>query len=204
MDGLDQFFGLLTTPGSAISLPISALADPSHKDRAAETIHRQHGILRAQSLSADCRRPLNASGTVKLGLSPSNTASGSASVDSFLSSVNATVTDPQGRTRLIQDPTSTRALQALLGGILLLSVVGWASQELHWPFSPVVDKRKAIAQDLVVWGRSPTCIADVMALLACSNLFEVLPMYYVARRRPRGRYGRGVGGAEVQVGVGRG
>jgi hypothetical protein len=62
-------------------------------------------------------------------------------------------------------------LQGFLAGILLFSVAGWALLSAE---SWVADGEDKKARDLAVWGRSPTCIASVMALLAESNVFDFL------------------------------
>ncbi|GAB1313733.1 hypothetical protein MFIFM68171_03943 [Madurella fahalii] len=163
----DQFFLLLTTTGSRLSFPRSLLTDPNQKDRVAEAIRHQHGIIRAQSLSTDYRRPFEAEGTVKLSLgSPNLVHASTGPTSSPASVIEATVTDPHGRTRLIQDARSTRILEGLLGAILLFSTAGWILLAMS---SADQDK---VAQ---VWGKSPTCIMNVMALLAESNIFDLLP-----------------------------
>ncbi|KAH6637271.1 hypothetical protein F5144DRAFT_570097 [Chaetomium tenue] len=186
---VDEFFRLLTTPGSPASLPLSSLTNLTQKHRVAEAIHRQHGIIRAQSLNADYRRPRNIPGTIKLGGNLTNNVN-----DPNYDFVLATVTDPLGRTRLMQDPTSTRVLQALLAAILLLSAAGWVGGTGAGTWSrrigrlasgfgfgcgsvaPVGDGHAAAAAgERVVWGLSLTCIADVMALLVGSEVFDVLP-----------------------------
>ncbi|EAQ90282.1 hypothetical protein CHGG_02217 [Chaetomium globosum CBS 148.51] len=96
---VDQFFSLLTTPGSPTSLPLSSLTNLTQKHRVAEAIHRQHGIIRAQSLNADYRRPRNTPGTVTLGGSLNATLDGHPNNNIDYDFVPATVTDPQGRTR---------------------------------------------------------------------------------------------------------
>jgi hypothetical protein len=171
---VDQFFRFMTAPESRFSTPLAVVADPTQKDRVADAIRRQHGIIRAQGLSADYRRPFESLDTVKLDLnSPNFVYNGTewAAAPAGPALINATVTDPQGRTRLTQDAGSTRILQGFLAGILLFSVAGWALLSAE---SWVADGEDKKARDLAVWGRSPTCIASVMALLAESNVFDFL------------------------------
>jgi hypothetical protein len=197
---VDQFFRILTA-SPLLSIPVSALADTANAtwtDRITAAIHRQHGIIRAQGLSAEYRRPINSTNPLEDSASNINllAAISSGSADS-VTRVNATVTDPQGRTRLIQDAGSTRVLEGLLGGILLCSVAGWVllSRGLAgrlWNRDggghiPDLDAATGYGQrepqdggveksdvDLAVWGGSPTCIADVAALLVGSNIWAVL------------------------------
>jgi hypothetical protein len=199
---VDQFFRILTA-SPLLSIPVSALAATANAtwtDRITAAIHRQHGIIRAQGLSADYRRPINNTDPLEDGTSNINllAAISGGSADS-LTSVNATVTDPQGRTRLIQDAGSTRVLEGLLGGILLCSVAGWvllsrgSAGRLRkgdgdgGGHMPDLDADNGYGQpepqaggvgkpdvDLAVWGGSPTCIADVAALLVGSNIWAVL------------------------------
>jgi hypothetical protein len=172
----EKFFTFLTYPDSRTNLSLSDITDPSQeaKDRVAAAIHRQHGIIRAQSLSADYRRPFETDGTVKLNLNSPGLVYNGTNPATTIPLINCTVTDPQGRTRLIQDAASTRFLEGLLAAILVLSVAGWAL--LSWGYAGQGDEAKEDrrARDMAVWGRSPTCLASVMALLADSNIFEVL------------------------------
>ncbi|KAK4039487.1 hypothetical protein C8A01DRAFT_47053 [Parachaetomium inaequale] len=103
---VDQFFRLMTGPDSLLSTPLAVLADPNQKERVADAIRRQHGIIRAQGLGADYRRPFESVGTVKLDLNSPNlvyTGTEWAAAATGPALINATVTDPQGRTRLVQD-----------------------------------------------------------------------------------------------------
>ncbi|KAI0195878.1 hypothetical protein F4808DRAFT_452816 [Astrocystis sublimbata] len=69
-----------------------------------------------------------------------------------------TVTDSTSRRRVVQDPTSTHILAALLSTALVLFVVGWVTR-------PRTD----------VLPRSPTSIASIAALLAGGNILGRLP-----------------------------
>ncbi|KAK4224239.1 hypothetical protein QBC38DRAFT_446651 [Podospora fimiseda] len=71
-----------------------------------------------------------------------------------------------GRTRVSQDPSSTRSLQAAFGAITLLLIIGWTLNLVS--MDPEIQK-------FPFHDRSPTNIAGVMALLADSNFFEFLP-----------------------------
>jgi hypothetical protein len=187
-----KFFSFLTYPDSRTNLSLSDITDRKQDamDRVAEAIHRQHGIIRAQSLSADYRRPFETNGTIKLDLNSPGLVYKDTDPTTPVPLINCTVTDPQGRTRLVQDAASTRFLEGLLAAILVLSIAGWAL--LSWGYTTTGKedgggKEDRGARDTAVWGRSPTCLASVMALLADSNIFEVLLPELL-------RYGTGLGG----------
>lgn len=62
------------------------------------------------------------------------------------------------RLRLVQDPTSTRVLEALLGAMLLLAALNMA----------LIDTRRVVP-------KNPCSIAAVASLLANSNILDALP-----------------------------
>lgn len=218
---IDQFFRILTT-SPLLATPASALADETWTQRITAAIQRQHAIIRAQSLSADYRRPVDdaqdsgdsINNINLLALAAAGGGTGQEE-DPTNNSVNATVADPQGRTRLLQDAGSTRVLEGLLGAVLVFSVAGWVLlsrgalrfRNRGRVGGGVNDNRdgdgltdKGVSDsdsglgndhgvgqqpraaagdldldlDLAVWGGSPTCIADVAALLVGSNIWTVL------------------------------
>ncbi|KAI0430131.1 hypothetical protein F5Y09DRAFT_308547 [Xylaria sp. FL1042] len=144
---LSPFFAVLVT--SPWAVPISALGDPSATDSVIDAIKFHHGIIQAQTLTAN--------------LVPANETNATLAEPIALHDndarprYNATVTDATSRRRVVQDAVSTHVLVALLGVTLVLFLAGWAS-------SPGTD----------VLPRSPTTIASVAALLAGGNIFSRL------------------------------
>ncbi|KAF2967504.1 hypothetical protein GQX73_g6066 [Xylaria multiplex] len=72
--------------------------------------------------------------------------------------LNATARDPSGRNRVVQDVVATRVLQSLLSATLVCLGVNWF-----------------LMRNVDVVPRSPTSIANWMALLADGNLDDFLP-----------------------------
>ncbi|KAJ3578845.1 hypothetical protein NPX13_g1718 [Xylaria arbuscula] len=87
---------------------------------------------------------------------PSNSDESDYNVD-FPPVAAATITDPLGRRRVIQDAASTRVIEALLGVALACSLLGWVGM-----------------RNTNVLPRSPTSIASIAALLVDGNLFYYL------------------------------
>lgn len=141
-------FPLLTSSRFAISR--SDLGDPSRTEAVAESIRFQLGIVRAQALNAQARVPAH-----DPGLNASDVWRSSGDADT----IPATVTDAEARRRVFQDAASTRILQALLGAVLLLSLLGWA-------LAPRAGRA-------LPW--SATNVAETLGLLARGNLWEFLP-----------------------------
>ncbi|KAK6087954.1 hypothetical protein SCUP234_01020 [Seiridium cupressi] len=142
----DEFFSQLVTSRYAIPLPW--IADPAKVEMVKEAILFQHGIYAAQYIDLRHRVALNAS----LSMFPSLS---SATTDGDTGVCNATVTDPYGSPRIVQDEVGTRILQTLLLAALVLSVLSW----LLGPKKPVLP-------------RSPTSIASVLALLSGGDILE--------------------------------
>lgn len=141
-------FPLLTNSRFAISR--SDLGDPSRAEAVAESIRFQLSIARAQALNAQARIPVH-----DPGVNASDVWRSGGDADTIL----ATVTDAQARQRIFQDAASTRILEALLGAVLLLSLVGWA-------LAPRAGRA-------LPW--SATSVAETLGLLARGNLWEFLP-----------------------------
>lgn len=149
----DTFFKGLVT--SRYAIPVSAIGDPTQNGVVMDAIRLQHGVIQAQFLSANYRIDIgspNATANATNVLIPT-LFDGSTTKNS--TTYPATVIYPFGRQRVVQDPTASAVLGALLLSILILSALGW------W-FGP----QEAALQ------RSPTSVASVLALLAGGNLLE--------------------------------
>lgn len=145
---LDSFFTLLTT--SPWAVPLAALGDPSANADVATAIHTQYGIIMAQAMAALRVSAEQSTATLPAPIAPGDTDA--------RPRYAATVTDPAGRRRVVQDPASTHVLAAMLAAALLLSIVGWVA-------SPRAD----------VLPRSPTSIVSGLALVAGGNLMGRVP-----------------------------
>ncbi|KAK9421631.1 hypothetical protein SUNI508_05561 [Seiridium unicorne] len=146
----DNFFKIATS--SRYAIPIASLGDDSQKFVVADSIRFHHRIIRAQIASSSYRGPVNP-------------RQGERAADmEVVGSLNetlthpATITDTSTRRRVVQDPVSTRIIEALLGATLVCSIIGWV-----------------LMRETNVLPRSPTSIGSVAALLADGNLFEYLP-----------------------------
>lgn len=135
---------------SRYAISRSDLGDPSRAEAVAESVRFQLSIMRAQALNEQARVPAH-----DPGVNASDVWRSSGDADT----IPATVTDAQARRRVFQDPAGTRVLQALLGGVLLLSLVGWA-------LAPRAGRA-------LPW--SATNVAETLGLLARGNLWEFLP-----------------------------
>lgn len=156
---VDGFFYMLTTSRFAIAL--ETLGDPARDEDVVAALRFQHGILAAQALHASRAPPANIS-AVDAVLTDSEamvTATGPDADPEPKYTYRATVTDPVGRRRVIQDAASTRVLEALLLAAAVLLLVGWAT----------------LPRTNVLPDRSPTTIASAVALLAGGNILEHLP-----------------------------
>ncbi|KAI1121320.1 hypothetical protein F5Y10DRAFT_272191 [Nemania abortiva] len=136
---------------SRFDLSLSALGDASRVQETTEAIKFQLRVLRAQAVNADQRVSVvhNATSTGSPEIWPRNGPMG----------FNATVEDGQGQQRIFQDVTSTRILQALLGTILVFSILGWALMPQAGKLLP----------------HSATSVAETLAMLARGNIWEFLP-----------------------------
>ncbi|KAK0724054.1 hypothetical protein B0H67DRAFT_549926 [Lasiosphaeris hirsuta] len=147
-DNLDAFFSTLVT--SRWALPRPLLGAPAAAPAVRDAIKLHHGIILAQLLNVH-RLPANETNATladpRLGDSEAELV------------INATITEPDARRRVIQDGVATRIMQATLGATLVLLVVNWV-----W-------NRDGDA----VLGGSPTSVAVGMALVCGGNLLEVLP-----------------------------
>lgn len=150
--GLDGFFDMLTSSRYAIA--VSDLRDPRRMQVVRDAIIRQHGIIRAQQLN-DVNRVPAANYTAFL--PRGSTAASDADI-----TYAATMTDMTGRSRVVQDPTATRTLEALLAMALVCSLAAWA----------LMPRTRILAAD-------PTNIASVMALLVDGNFYNLLPPHEI-------------------------
>ncbi|KAI1863862.1 uncharacterized protein JN550_009360 [Neoarthrinium moseri] len=144
----DEFFGQLVT--SRYAIPLTSLKDASQAEAVKDAIMFQHGVYAAQYIDMRHRVALNSSLTVFPALS-------SAAAGSDTGVYNATITNPWGSSRIVQDEVGTRILEVLLLIALVLSALSWALG----PWKPVLP-------------RSPTNIASVLALLSGGDLLEHL------------------------------
>lgn len=151
----DPFFSQLVT--SRYAIPVSAIGDPTQADIVLDAIRLQHGIIEAQFLNSNFRVDIN---------SPTAMENASALLIPMLfnqpipdgtARYPATVTYPFGNHRVVQDPTATAVLEALLLGILTLVMLGW----YLGPSEPALP-------------RSPSSVGSLLALLAGGNLLERL------------------------------
>jgi hypothetical protein len=153
-DYLQPFFAFLIS--SPWAIPLASLGDPSATDTVVQAIKKHNGIIQAQHFAQTLREANQTTTTLTPAMLQANP---NATDDMPLYSGTATTPEGEGTRRVVQDRTSTRILQALLGCVMLLVVVGWA-------FMRQTD----------VLPRTPTTIASVVALLAGGNLFEVAQM----------------------------
>lgn len=147
---LDEFFGFLVS--SPWAIPLRELGNASAENAIRDAIKFQHGIILAQNLGMN-RVPLNCKGSY----SCRNSTLGDSDADAR-HVYNATATDRLGRRRVVQDPVSTRVLEALLGITLVLLLASWV-----------------LMRDTAILPSSPTTIASVAALIAGGNILSKLP-----------------------------
>lgn len=132
---------------SRYAIPVEYLSMDTKAAIVADALRFQHGIIRAQSINRvreDPKEPVDIEGADYITINSTQQ--------------NGTVTDAFASRRVIQDPTSTRIVQALLAATVLSSGLSW----LLMGSTRIVPRR-------------PTSIASVAALLADSNLFQYLP-----------------------------
>ncbi|XXH01357.1 hypothetical protein Hte_007715 [Hypoxylon texense] len=144
----DPFFEQLVT--SRYAIPISAIGDPTQTEAVRDAIMFQHRVIAAQYYSQFRVDIGDANGTIFPSLSH-------ASATNDTGMYYGTATDPQGRRRLVQDPTSTRVIEALLLTTMAFSLLGW-----------FLVPRKEILP------RSTTSVASTLALLAGGDVLEYL------------------------------
>ncbi|KAI4862482.1 hypothetical protein F4820DRAFT_460205 [Hypoxylon rubiginosum] len=149
----DHFFEQLVT--SRYAIPISRIGDPSQAQAVKDAIVFQHGVIAAQYLTVSDRwNDLSQPNGSALPIFPSIS---SLTPTSDTGVYSGTASDPYGRRRLVQDPASTRVVEALLLAALVLSLLGW-----------ILGPRKAVLP------RSPTSVASVLALLAGGDVLEYM------------------------------
>ncbi|KAJ5176875.1 uncharacterized protein N7482_002752 [Penicillium canariense] len=129
---LDGFFYLLVTGKYAIAS--ENLETPDQNQTVIDAIKRQHKIINAQQLSNYTRGTAN---------------------DSIPHALLLGNVTNSSRLRLIQDPTSTRILEALLGAMLILGIIS----------SVLLDTDHVLP-------KNPCSIAAVASLLADSDLLD--------------------------------
>ncbi|KAI2641531.1 hypothetical protein GGS26DRAFT_7212 [Hypomontagnella submonticulosa] len=147
----DPFFEQLVT--SRYAVPISFIGDLSHAEAVRDAIIFQHSIIAAQYYS-DLRTPVESPNGSTNPIFPS-LSSRSAANDTGV--YYGTATEPYGTRRLVQDPTSTRVIQALLIATLVFSLLGWY-------LSPRGE----------ILPRSTTSVGSVLALLAGGDILEYM------------------------------
>ncbi|RWA08297.1 hypothetical protein EKO27_g6811 [Xylaria grammica] len=145
---LDPFFTIIT--GSRYAIPTSYLGDASKVSAVVDSIKFHHSIILVQLLDQQWRYDNRTSVE---------------SQDPDIRPVwdrptvfNATARDPHGRSRVVQDVVSTRVLQSLLAVTLVCLGVN-----------------SFLMRNVDVVPRSPTSIANWIALLADGNLYDFLP-----------------------------
>lgn len=151
----DPFFQQLVT--SRYAIPISAIGDPTQADVVLNAIRLQHGIIEAQVLSNNYRVYINSSRVKENPTAVLTPTIPNNSTSNDSASYSATMTYPFGRQRVVQDPTATAILVALLLSILILLIIGriFGSSESALP-------------------RSPSSVGSILALLAGGNILEHL------------------------------
>ncbi|KAI0197943.1 hypothetical protein F4808DRAFT_452303 [Astrocystis sublimbata] len=145
---LETIFRIITS--SRYAIPISYLGDASKVSAVIESIQLHWRIFVVQVLDNEFRfgNKTSAKSTNK-NLRP---------VWDEPKAFNATARDPSGRNRVVQDAASTRVLQSLLAVVLVCLSINWY-----------------LMRNVNVVPRSPTSIANWMALLADGNLRDFLP-----------------------------
>lgn len=151
----DSFFKQLVT--SRYAIPVSAIGDPTQADIVMDAIRLQHGIIEAQFLSRNYRVNMNSSNATENATSVLHPTLFNTSTSGDSAEYSATMTCPFGSRRVVQDPTATAILEALLLSILILLILGWwfGSSEPSLP-------------------RSPSSVGSILALLAGGNILEHL------------------------------
>ncbi|KAH8164935.1 hypothetical protein CIB48_g3306 [Xylaria polymorpha] len=147
---LDMFFAAIVT--SPWAIPVSNLGDPDPSTRASviAAIKFHHGIITAQLLRSTLAPANTTNSTLAEPIGPGD--------NDAQPHYNATVTDPTGRRRVVQDAVSTHVLAALLATTLVLFIIGWAG-----------------TTGTDVLPRSPTTIASSAALIAGGNVLAHVP-----------------------------
>jgi len=149
---LDEFFAALTT--SRWAVPASYLTDISKTPEVQNAINKQYTFVRTQMLNLMQRMPASATNVT---LTPSGNATIQLPNDAAIS-YSASITDPAGQRRLVQDPAATHTLQGLLAAAVIASIISW----ILMPRTRVLP-------------RSPTDIVSVASLIAGGNLMEFVP-----------------------------
>lgn len=151
----DPFFQQLVT--SRYAIPVSAIGDPTQAGIVMDAIRRQHGTITAQFLNSNYRIDINSSTVMDNASAVLNPTLYNHSTSDCSARYSASVTYPFGRHRVVQDPTATAILEALLLAILILVAMGW-----YW------GSREPLLP------RSPTSVGSILALLAGGNVLEHL------------------------------
>lgn len=136
---------------SRYAIPVEYLGMATKATIVADAVRFQHSIIRAQ-IVADIANGFRAHEY------PYDYLRTSPNLITFNGTQNnGTVTDPLASRRVIQDPVSTRILQALLAATVLASGLSWL-----------------LMGSTRILPRKPSSIASVAALLAGSNIFDYL------------------------------
>jgi len=145
---LDRFFDTLTT-SPLWSVPPSYLANAEHAAEVGDAIKAQMLLGISQTVNLVQRLPAAETNVTLLKID--------AETPDDARVYKATVTDPLGRRRVVQDAAATRAIQGLLAAAVLCSLAGWVLMPGR------------------VLPREPTSIASVGAMVADGNLRDFLP-----------------------------
>ncbi|KAL8382248.1 hypothetical protein RB595_006166 [Gaeumannomyces hyphopodioides] len=162
---LDGFFSQLVS--SRYAVPLDTLGGVGQAaESVAVAVAAQHGIVRAQALSATARRPVSGTATPVATDSPgaiteADSATGLSPGALVARARLQMLTGPPRRRRLRQDSVPTRVLEALLAAALAASAAAW-----------LLTANDAALPRLR--GGAPLSIASVGALLADGNLFSIL------------------------------
>ncbi|KAI0125956.1 hypothetical protein BJ170DRAFT_725623 [Xylariales sp. AK1849] len=113
----DTCFSPVTT--SRYAVPLTYLGDAAEASTVADALKLQHGIIQAQTAGSGYCGPISPDpDDMPLSIAVVGNIN-----DTF--TYEATVSDKLDRRRVIQDPVSTRVLEALLMVMLVFSVIGW-------------------------------------------------------------------------------
>lgn len=149
----DHLFNIIMN--SRYAVPVSYLGDITRDSTVADSILFHYRVLMAQHINSNWRfenytmANLDSPEPEYLPVTTNATTV-----------FNATAYDPAGQNRVVQDIPSTRILQALLAATLICCGVNWC-----------------LMRNISVVPRSPTSIANVLALLADGNLDDFLPTH---------------------------
>lgn len=149
----DPFFTILTS--SRYAVPVSYLGDITRASTVADSIRFHYRVLMAQYVNSNWRfENYTSANLIDCGSEYLPATQNETTV------FDATAYNPTGRSRVVQDIASTRILQTLLAATLICCGTNWF-----------------LMRNISVVPRSPTSIANVLALLADGNLDDFLPTH---------------------------